>query len=80
MKLGMGSTKRKVHHLLLKMRNNQRRNELPQISSNCICDLPLLLQSKKHGHNSNALHFLKTTYKKTNMPSPYEKLSKACLS
>lgn len=26
------------------------------------------------------MHFLKTTYKKTNMPSPYEKLSKACLS
>jgi hypothetical protein len=35
---------------------------------------------KKHGNNSNGLHFLKTTYKKTNVPSPYEKLSKACLS
>jgi hypothetical protein len=32
MRLGMGSTKRKVHHLL-KMRNNQRRKELTQIGS-----------------------------------------------
>ncbi len=45
MRLGMGSTKRKVHHLL-KMRNDQRRKELIQIGSNRICDLPLLLQQK----------------------------------
>jgi hypothetical protein len=40
---------------------------------------PIAITIKKHGNNSNAIHFLKTTYKKPNMPSPYERLNRACL-
>jgi hypothetical protein len=34
---------------------------------------------KKHGNNFRALHFLKTTYRKPRIPSPYEKLGKPSL-
>jgi hypothetical protein len=40
---------------------------------------PIIATIKKHGNNFGTLHFLKTTFKKPNMPSPYEKLNKACL-
>ncbi len=42
------------------------------VASHCYCN-------QKNGNNSRALHFLKTTFKRPNMPSPYEKLNKACL-
>jgi hypothetical protein len=75
----MGSTKRKVHHLL-KMKNNQRKKGAYTNWFQLYLWPPIATAIKRHGNNSNALHFLKTTYKKTNIPSPYEKLSKACLS
>jgi hypothetical protein len=34
---------------------------------------------KKHGNNSQALHFLKIAYRKLRVPSPCEKLVKASL-
>jgi hypothetical protein len=40
---------------------------------------PITIVIKKHGNTYGALHFLKTTFKRPNMPSPYEKLNRACL-
>jgi hypothetical protein len=42
------------------------------VASHCCCN-------KKNGNNYGALHFLKTTFKRPNMPSLNEKLNKACL-
>ncbi len=58
------------------MGSRQRKTNPTQIGFSFICGLPLLLQSK---NNFGTLHFLKIMFKRPNMPSPYEKLSRACL-
>jgi hypothetical protein len=40
---------------------------------------PIVATIEKHGNNFGALHFLKTMFKRPNLPSPYEKLNRACL-
>jgi hypothetical protein len=40
---------------------------------------PIMATINKHGNNSQAMHFLKTTYRKSRVSSPYEKLRKASL-
>jgi len=40
---------------------------------------PIATTIKKHGNNFGTLHFMKTTFRRPNMPSPYEKLNRACL-
>ncbi len=40
---------------------------------------PIMATINKHGNNYQALHFLKTTYRKSRVSSPYDKLRKASL-
>jgi hypothetical protein len=58
------------------MGSRQRRADPTQTSFSFICGLPLLLQSKII---IGTVHFLKIMFKRPDMPSPYEKLSRACL-
>ncbi len=78
MRLRMGSAKSKVCHLL-KMRNNKEENLAYTNWFQLHLWPPIVLQQNKIYNNSNAIHFLKTTQNKPNMPSPSEKLHKACL-